>query len=617
MSRMKRQITKNQANSMKKTNRPLSLSMTGLVLAAVWMVAAFSWPTSMSAQGSRLATVQEQDLRTWLTYLSSDELQGRQIFTEGYGLAAQYVSERLREMGVTPMGDNGSYFQSVEQKGYRVTNNSSVTVEVAGKAPVTFKDGEGVSVPTNAGGPQTLTFDGVEFVGYGLAMAEPAHDDYVGRDPKGKLVVWMGNGPTGLTGANRVLGARSRYAIETLGAAAALGFRPLAPPPTPAEQALDDAQTALAQANAAVSQAQAALVQARTGRGGGRGGRGGQAASPSNLTTVQRVDNLMTPQITGDDRLFEALFLAAPSNFATLKAASDSGAALPTFSVPGVKVTVTINNTYEVVSTQLTKNVVGMVEGSDAVLKKTFVMFGAHLDHTGYRTEAPAVGRGGRGAPAAAPAGPPDLINNGADDDGSGSTGLLGIAKAFATGAKAKRSVLLVWHSGEESGLQGSRYMADFPVVPIETVQAQFNIDMIGRNRDNLPSEASTVYVIGADRISTDLHNIVVDTNLGTREPLQLSYEYNDPRDPNSFYTRSDHYSYASKGIPIAFFFTGTHPDYHRASDSVEKILFPKMQRIVQMVYEAGFAVANRELPLVRDNLGPRTGKGFVGKIGK
>jgi Zn-dependent M28 family amino/carboxypeptidase len=327
---------------------------------------------------------------------------------------------------------------------------------------------------------------------------------------------------------------------------------------------------------------------------------------------VQRVDNLVIPQITGDERLFEAIFAGAPTNFAALKAASDKGEPLPTFSVPGVKVTLNVNNTYEVVSTQLTKNVVGMVEGIDPVLKKTYVMFGAHLDHVGYRTAAPAAGSRG----AAAPGKEPDLIFNGADDDGSGSTGLIGIAKAFATGPKPKRSVIFVWHSGEESGLQGSRYMADFPVVPLDTIQAQFNIDMIGRNRDDLPSEASTVYVIGADRISTDLHNVVVDANLGTREPLQLNYEYNDPRDPNSFYTRSDHYSYASKGIPIAFFFTGTHPDYHGAGDTVDKIIFPKMQRIAQMVYEAGFNVANNEKSLVRDNLGPRTGTGFSGKIG-
>jgi hypothetical protein len=584
-------------------------------MAAPW--SAFS--TDVTAQSNRRATIQEKDLREWLTYLSSDELQGRQLFSEGYGIASQYVAERLREMGVKPMGDNGTYFQNVKQKGYRITNNSSVTVEAPGKAPVTFKHGQGVNFATNVGGAQTLTFDGVEFAGSGIAMAEPAHDDYKGRDAKGKLVVWMGNGPANLTGANRVLGARSRYAIETMGAKAALGFAPAPVAMTPAELALVEAQAALQQANAAVAQAQAQLQQARTGRGGrgaaigGRAGRGGAPAAPPDLTTVQRVDNIIPPQITGDERLFEAILGAAPTPFAALKAASDKGEVLPTFSVPGVKVTLNVNNSYEVISTQLTKNVVGMVEGSDPVLKKTYVMFGSHLDHVGYRTSAPAAG--GRGAAPAA-AGEPDLIFNGADDDGSGSTGLMGIAKAFATGPKPKRSVIFVWHSGEESGLQGSRYMADFPVVPLDTIQAQFNIDMIGRNRDDNPSEASTVYVIGADRISTELHNTVVDANLGTREPLQLSYEYNDPRDPNSFYTRSDHYSYASKGIPIAFFFTGTHPDYHGVGDTVDKILFPKLQRIAQMVYEAGFTVANSEKSLVRDNLGARTGKGFTGKLG-
>jgi hypothetical protein len=590
------------------------------VLTAAWTMASFvPWSrvsVDVFAQAKGKATIQEKDLREWLTYLASDELQGRQLFTEGYGNAAQFVAERLREVGVKPMGENGTYFQIVKQKGYRITNNSSVTVEAPGKAPVTFKQGEGVNFPNNAGGPQTLTFDGVEFVGYGIAMAEPPHDDYKGRDVKGKLAIWMGSGPANVTGANRVPGARSRYAIETMAAKAALGLAPAPAPMTPAELALAEAQKALQQANEAVTQAQAALLQARTGRGGraggGRagGGRGGATAVQADLTTVQKVDNLIVPQITGDERLFEAILGGAPTSFAALKAASDKGEPLPTFSVPGVKVTINVNTNYEVVSTQLTKNVVGMVEGSDPVLKKTYVMFGAHLDHVGYRT-APTAGRG-----AAASPGEPDLIFNGADDDGSGSTGLIGIAKAFATGPKPKRSVIFVWHSGEESGLQGSKYMADFPVVPLETIQAQFNIDMIGRNRDNNASEASTVYVIGADRISTDLHNTVVDANLGTREPLQLNYEYNDPRDPNSFYTRSDHYSYASKGIPIAFFFTGTHPDYHGVGDTVDKIIFPKMQRIAQMVYEAGFTVANSEKALVRDNLGPRTGKGFTGKLG-
>jgi Zn-dependent M28 family amino/carboxypeptidase len=194
---------------------------------------------------------------------------------------------------------------------------------------------------------------------------------------------------------------------------------------------------------------------------------------------------------------------------------------------------------------------------------------------------------------------------------------LLGIAKAFATGPKPKRSIVFVWHAGEEAGLLGSRYNADFPVVPLEKVQAQLNIDMIGRNRDDNPAEANKVFVIGADRISTDLHNLVVETNATLTKPLDLDYEYNDPADPNSFYTRSDHYSYAAKGIPIAFFFTGTHLDYHCVTDTVDRILFPKLTHIAQLVYEIGFSAANSDKVLERDNKGPRSGRGFSGRIGK
>jgi Zn-dependent M28 family amino/carboxypeptidase len=238
-------------------------------------------------------------------------------------------------------------------------------------------------------------------------------------------------------------------------------------------------------------------------------------------------------------------------------------------------------------------------------------MLGAHLDHTGYRETPPAGGTRCR-APE-----PGDAIFNGADDDGSGSTGLLGIAKALATGPKPKRSVLFVWHTAEESGLLGSRYMADHPVVPLDRIEAQLNIDMIGRSRDDDPAMGNTVFVIGADRISTDLHNLVEETNSGLEQPLSLDYEYNDPSDSNSFYTRSDHYSYAAKGIPIAFFFTGTHQDYHCVTDEVQYIDFPKLPRVTHLVYQAAFEVADRAEPLERDNLGPRAGVGHTGRISK
>jgi len=118
------------------------------------------------------------------------------------------------------------------------------------------------------------------------------------------------------------------------------------------------------------------------------------------------------------------------------------------------------------------------------------------------------------------------------------------------------------------------------------------------------------VFLVGDDRISTDLHNLIIDTNKTMAKPLTLDYEMNDPADPEGVYTRSDHYSYAAKGIPIAFFTTGLHPDYHRVTDTVEKITFPKMTRITQLMYQSGFHIANSEKVLERDNKGPRAGFG-------
>ncbi len=323
------------------------------------------------------------------------------------------------------------------------------------------------------------------------------------------------------------------------------------------------------------------------------------------------------------------------------------------------KVTVNVDNTFEPVSQQLAHNVVGMIEGSDPKLKGTYVLFGAHLDHIGYSQNglgragdnsgcrnrsqiavdaliksgkmpikpapgaARAGGGGGGAGRAAGPAVTPppfdqrDFVSNGADDDGSGSASLLGVAKAFATGPRPKRSVVFVWHVGEEAGLLGSRYNADFPIVPADKIQVQLNMDMVGRDdcNDQEGDYTNSVFIVGADRISTDLHNLIIETNQTMVKPLGLDYEMNDPNDPEGVYRRSDHFSYAAKGIPIAFFTTGLHPDYHRVSDTVDKILFPKMAQITQLVYQTGFSVANTDRILERDNKGPRSGFGSKAEI--
>ncbi|HJR60634.1 MAG TPA: M20/M25/M40 family metallo-hydrolase, partial [Vicinamibacterales bacterium] len=330
-------------------------------------------------------------------------------------------------------------------------------------------------------------------------------------------------------------------------------------------------------------------------------GRGAAQVDNGDFTTVQRYDALVTPQLTAQDAFFEFLFSGSDVTYAQLAEKAAKREPLPRFPLKGVKLTINVDADYQVVRTRLTSNVVGIVEGTDAKLKDTYVAFGAHYDHNGVRETA----KPGE-----------DMINNGADDDGSGTVAIMAIAKAFATGPKPKRSLLFVWHAGEESGLLGSRYMADYPVVgDIDKIVTQLNMDMVGRNQGDDPANTNMVLVVGSDRISTELHNINEEANASMAKPLELDYTMNDPADPQSIYTRSDHYSYAAKGVPIVFYFTGLHPDYHRPSDTVDKILFDKVQRIAQLAYETGRRVADSEKAPVKDYLGPRAGKGFKGKL--
>ena len=568
-----------------------------LVPTLFFLVVALGAAAQPANQGG-ITSIQPGPIKEWLTYLSSDELQGRATYTEGLGLAASYIADHLRQWGVKPAGDNGTYFQVVRVNGIRTTSRSSVTVEANGQTR-TFKDGEGVTFPKNMGGKQVVVADRVQFAGYGLSLPAAGHDDYANTDVKGKAVIWLGAAGPKAAGpeSRRLLAARGRAALEkgaiaTIGPVVAGGFG-RGGRGTATQAATDTPASDGGQRGAASS----------GGRGAGRG-----AIDDGDFTTVQRYDGKVPPAVTAQDEFLEFLFGGAGLSYAELKQKAADREPLPPTLLEGVRLTFTIDADYEIVRTRLTRNVVGVVEGTHPELKSTYVLFGAHYDHTGYREAAPRVARAG--------ADPNDRINNGADDDGSGTVAIMAIARAFATGPRPKRSLLFVWHAGEETGLLGSRYHADFPVVPIDRMVAQLNMDMVGRNRNDDPKEANTVYVVGSDRISTELHNINEDANASIPNPLTLDYEMNDPADTESIYTRSDHYSYAAKGIPIIFYFTGLHSDYHQASDTVDKIIFDKIVRVAQLAYETGRRVADLGHAVVRDNKGPRVGKTVTGKIG-
>ena len=220
------------------------------------------------------------------------------------------------------------------------------------------------------------------------------------------------------------------------------------------------------------------------------------------------------------------------------------------------------------------ENVLGFIEGSD--LKEELIIITAHYDHLGKHDS---------------------LIFNGADDDASGVAGAMEIAEAFMLAKKdgkgPRRSILIMPVSGEEKGLLGSKYYTDNPVYPLNNTIANLNIDMIGRI-DDWHSTGNYVYLIGSDRLSYDLHNINEEVN-NKYTKLDLDYKYNDEEDPNRYYYRSDHYNFAKNNIPVIFYFNGVHEDYHRPSDTIEKLDFSKIKTISKLVFLTAWELANRD----------------------
>jgi len=220
------------------------------------------------------------------------------------------------------------------------------------------------------------------------------------------------------------------------------------------------------------------------------------------------------------------------------------------------------------------ENVLGFIEGTD--LKEELIIITAHYDHLGKHE---------------------DKIFNGADDDGSGTVATLEIAEAFMSAKKEgngpRRSVLIMPVSGEEKGLLGSKYYTDHPIYPLENTVANLNIDMIGRV-DDWHENGDYVYLIGADMLSQELHDISEQTNdqyIG----LELDYTFNAEDDPNRYYYRSDHYNFAKNNIPVIFYFNGVHEDYHKVTDTAEKIDFNKIETITRLVFLTAWELANRD----------------------
>jgi hypothetical protein len=508
----------------------------------------------MTARG--VDTISAAQLRDYLSFIASDEMEGRDTPSRGLDTTAKFIAMNLSRWGFKPAGDDGTFFQRIALRRDQLDGARS-TAEINGQK---FNFGDDFlpnAVSATLSGPMV-------YVGRGWIVPSKNIDDYKGLDVKDKIMVAIGPGlPQGVTQADL------RPGIATLNQA-----QGVASPSTYAQQ--HGAKAVLFIPTATVTQnweqqRQRIMQPARA------------TVEKFQTQTNNAPVNPPVPTITMSVKMANALFEGEKFDAATLIARAQTSDPVPAFdlnSSKNVNITIAVKPDHPT-----TQNIVAVWEGGDPVLKNEYVAVGAHYDHIGIC------------APGTA-----DPICNGADDDGSGTTALLGMAEAISHATqRPKRSVLFVWHCGEEKGLWGSRYFTEYPTIPLAQIVTQLNIDMIGRSKKDGDTEPRNkdlsgpdqIYVIGSKMMSTELGELTESVNKSFLN-LQFDYRYDDPADPNRFFFRSDHYNYARKGIPIVFFFDGVHEDYHRPGDEVQKIDFQKMEKVARTVYVMLWEVANR-----------------------
>jgi len=556
--------------------------------------------------------ITEQDLQTRLYQFADDSMLGRQVGRLGNFKGTNYIAAELKRLGVEPAGDNESYFQTLPYHFHQFTNHSRLT---ANGNPLAWET-DWIAIP-GARAPRPITNAPVVYGGVEGDTTQQITADKAA----GKFVVLAAAPPAGRAGRGAARGAAPPPAAGRGGGgrggfgAAPSRFADAVAVATVDLDALNEG------ARAGLAAPAVATLSAAGGRGGGGGrGRGGAAApQPDSLTLLKQQLGQLAPQATLRLTKAAAQKLFGGRKFESLTLGAAGG-------------TVTAALDFVELASDWARNVVGIIPGSDPKLRHEYVAIGAHNDHIGVTTpvdhdslkafndariamliannmvaltpeqlatikvdmdsvrrEHPRVRR--------------DSVNNGADDDGSGSMALLEIVEAVKNmKVKPKRSVLFVWHTGEEAGLQGSRYFTDNPTVPMDSIVAQINIDMIGRGRaEDLPGGGPDYLgVVGSFFDSKDLGEEVTAANKKQQKPLALDYKYDTTltwSGYNNIYGRSDHYNYALHGVPIAFFFTGLHGDYHQRTDEPEFIDYPHYARITNYIRDLVVDVANGPRP--------------------
>ncbi|HEV7365987.1 MAG TPA: M28 family peptidase [Gemmatimonadales bacterium] len=519
-----------------------------------------------------------EDLMTRLYIFADDSMQGREAGTAGNVKGTNYIAAEARRMGLTPAGENGTFFQTVPLI-IRATDSTS-RLEVAGASLTVNRDF--LPLPLFP-----------SFLPYGSQLqAENPTALYAGRvgDSLTPAILAQGAGKLVVFGPARDKDGKPTGKLFIHGP----------PPAVP--------------------------------------GAAGVAFATLDLVPKSELAFLRQPQVvvatTVDERRTIPLGLLISSAVARQLFGASVDSLKP--GTPGTPVGGQIKFTGTATATPA-RNVVALLPGSDPRLRGEYVALGAHNDHLGvgadvvdhdslrlFNTLARPEGDNQSAKPLTSQQSGaiqrqldrlrgvrpprPDSIFNGADDDGSGSVTVLEIAEALARGReKPNRSVLFVWHTAEEKGLYGSQWFTDHPTVPRDSIVAQLNMDMVGRGRasDVEGGGPNAVGLVGSRRLSTELGDLIERVNRRRQPAFEIDYRYDANGHPDNIYCRSDHYMYARYGIPIAFFSTGLHRDYHEVTDEPQYIDYEHMARVGDFVRDVALAVANRDHRPVVDHPKP------------
>jgi len=491
------------------------------------------------------AEISPETAKKHLSILASAEFEGRGTGEPGGEKAAAYLAEEFKNLGLTgPV--NGSYFQPVKLIRTRFDVKEFA---IGGKSFTNGSDFYFIGA-----GPETrINAKEIVFVGYGISDAK--YDDLKGIDIKDKVVLVLSEGePKNAQGHSLITGTNKPSEWVTSRNQRLQNI--VAKGPKLVIAASESVQETLKQFGTRLTRPRIALQEDTDDPAPG--------ATPVATISTDMADLLLAPAKTTVNALKAKIDASQKSQSQTLKTR--------------------FNTTFGAVTEPFTSdNVLGYLEGSD--LKNELIVITAHYDHEGNQN---------------------GVIFFGADDNGSGTTGVLEVARAFAK-AKAeghgpRRSILFIGFTAEEKGLLGSNYYSRHPVFPLENTVVNLNMDMIGRIDDkHLRGNHNYVHAIGSDKLSSELKTINENANAEYTH-MELDYMYDDPKDPMRIYYRSDQYNFAKHGIPVIFYFSGLHPHYHTPEDTVDKINFEMLAKRARLVFHTAWEIANRDKRLIVDS---------------